>query len=268
MQLGGSSTAQIATWLHVPDRRLLIDAGDGAAACLGRQCNGIDTVAITHQHRDHIAGLLEVLSWSAYDRPCRVVYPAGSNFVEGIREGAARQGVPCAAAAQWIPVTPGQEVALGGADPEGTLSAPLGARLRAFPATHTVQKRRDRAVGYALVEDDRVRLAVTGDCGTDPPALPGRPVVLVRDCTYLRAADTGEWEDALRQHGMLEPVLDQAATAPPEALVLYHLDARYTPHHAVWIRDACRARSLPCTVSVFWPHSVEDDVVGNPLWTP
>jgi ribonuclease BN (tRNA processing enzyme) len=268
MQIRGSSTAQIATWLHVPDRRLLIDAGDGAAACLGRRCKDIDTVAITHQHRDHIAGLLEVLSWSAYDRPCRVVYPAGSDFVEGIRDGAARQGVPCASEARWVPVTPGQEVALGGDDLDGAPADHTAPRLRAFAASHAVQKHRDRAVGYALVEDHHVRLAVTGDCGTDPPVLPGRPDVLVRDCTYLRSTDIGEWGDALRQHGLLEPVLDQAAIAPPQTLVLYHLDARYSPHDAAWIREACRARSLPCTVSVFWPHAAEEDVIGCPLWTP
>jgi ribonuclease BN (tRNA processing enzyme) len=269
MHLTGCSTAQIATWICLPGFRMLIDAGDGAAAGLGRRCRDIDTIAITHQHRDHIAGLLEVLSWSAYRKPCSVLYPAGSDVVEAIRDAAGPQGVSCAVDARWVPVVPGQELTLT-ANGGGAAGAPeprSPARVVVFPAAHAVQKQPDRAVGYALADDDRIRLAVTGDCGAGPLALPGRPEILVRDCMYLRAADGGGWADAFRQHGRLDAILDQIGDGPPDHLVLYHLDARYTSREAsAWIRAACRERQLPCAVSVIWPGEPADDIIARTVW--
>jgi ribonuclease BN (tRNA processing enzyme) len=260
MQIDGASTALYATWLHLPELRLLIDAGDGAAAALRSACKQINCIAITHPHRDHIAGLLEVLSWSAFERPCPILYPAASSFVEAIRDGGAAQGVPCAAAAEWIPMRAGQTCELPGKP---------GWRLTAFAARHEVRKRSDLALGYGVLDGDRLRLAVTGDCRADPLELPGRPAVLVRDCTYLRPEDAANAPGGAGQHGVLESVLDAALAETPHHLVLYHLSAAYIEAaEADGIAAACRERGVPFPVSVLWPHRPTADVTARPVWTP
>jgi ribonuclease BN (tRNA processing enzyme) len=311
MKIAGFSTALYSTWLHVPRYRLLIDAGDGAAAHLGPICKTIDRIAITHEHRDHVAGLLEVLSWSALKRPCRIIYPAGSEVVDGIRQSAQRQGVPCAAEAEWMPMQPGQAVTLGMRREdhnEGTKvrrhegiqyreceraarqqrrnqergvadRAPATVDLVAFSVPHAVAGHTDRSLGYAVlerapatkdrVEQSRVVLAVTGDCLADPLDWPGRPDVLIRDCTYLRREDVHPSTGGLSQHGLLDDVLELTAASPPGHLMLYHLHERYSPAQArPWIETACRKLGLSFPVSVLWPGAYCADLLAAPVWTP
>ncbi|UCG17030.1 MAG: hypothetical protein JSV19_03160 [Phycisphaerales bacterium] len=277
MDIEGFSTALYSTWLHVPGHRLLIDAGDGAAAGLTTACRRIDIIAITHQHRDHVAGLLEVLSWSAFERPCHVLYPAGSDLIEAVRQTAPHQGIPCADNATWTPLEPGQALTLPASDETverrtdeaNARASPPTIELVAFRVPHTVGNRADRALGYALVEGGHVRLAVTGDARAEPIDLPGPPDILFRDCTYLHRQDTREAATAPGQHGLLDDVLDLGAADPPSHLVLYHLDERYRPDDtAPWIESACRKRDLPFPVSVLWPGRYTADATGRPVWTP
>jgi ribonuclease Z len=288
MKITGFSTALYSTWLHVPRYRLLFDAGDGAAAHLGPACKTIDLIAITHEHRDHVAGLLEVLSWSALKRPCRVVYPAGSEVVDGIRDSAQRQGVGCAADAEWIPMQPGQTVTLAagqedrgdGTEGQGGVGWTQSALdLVAIGVPHVVGGRSDRSLGYAVLERaaatndqaerSRVVLAVTGDCPAAPLDWPGRPDVLIRDCTYLRREDVHPSSGGLSQHGLLDDVLELTAADPPGHLVLYHLHERYSPALVrSWIETVCRKLGLPFPVSVLWPGAYCADLLATPVWTP
>ncbi len=261
MQIVGFSTAQVATWIYVPAYRLLLDAGDGAAAHLGADCEHIDLVAITHQHRDHLAGLLEVISWAAYERPCRVLYPAESDHVVAVRQAGPTQGVPCAATARWTPVRPGQRIPL--TDKE---SRP---HLLVLPATHAVRKTYNRALGYAIVDNDAVPLAVTGDSAVAPLELPAPPEILFCDCTYLCRQDVLEPYAGLSQHGLLDRVLTNAVQVRPGHLVLYHLNARYNADdHAELVRHACRTHEVTFPVTVLWPGAVCRDVLAAGRCSP
>lgn len=255
MQIVGFSTAQVATWIYVPAYRLLLDAGDGAAAHLGADCEDIDTIAITHQHRDHLAGLLEVVSWAAFERLCRILYPAESDHVTAVRQAGPTQGVPCAAAARWTAVRAGQRIPL--------TQAEAGPHLLTLPATHAVRKTSNRALGYAIVDGDRIPLAVTGDSAVVPLDLPARPDVLFCDCTYLFRQDVLEPYAGLGQHGLLDRVLANAAQVGPGHLVLYHLNARYNAaDHAERVRETCRTQGVLFPATVLWPGAVCRDILA------
>ena len=57
IQLALHSSPRFSTWLWIADWKILIDAGDGASQQLGYKIRKIDTVAMTHAHRDHLGGL-------------------------------------------------------------------------------------------------------------------------------------------------------------------------------------------------------------------
>lgn len=69
----------------VPPLRLLIDAGEGVSTCLGARIFGIETVIITHEHLDHISGLLSFLGHrrsikGAKEKPLEII--CGSQAVK------------------------------------------------------------------------------------------------------------------------------------------------------------------------------------------
>ncbi len=78
LQLAIHSSPRFATWMWIPDWHLLIDAGDGATQHLGYKIRKIDTVALTHAHRDHIGGLLQVVNQRGEAGSFAVAHPCGS----------------------------------------------------------------------------------------------------------------------------------------------------------------------------------------------
>src|SRR5690242_15173116 len=83
------STPLVATWALDETHRVLFDAGDGATALLEGKIHKANVVALTHAHRDHIAGLPQLLNLRggvavANGEPLRVVYPEGSSSVEAM----------------------------------------------------------------------------------------------------------------------------------------------------------------------------------------
>src|SRR5687767_1341629 len=79
IQLAMHSSPRFSTWIWVPDWRVLIDAGDGATQQLGYKIRKIDTVLLTHAHRDHIGGLLQVVNQRGEMNSFAVAHPCGSS---------------------------------------------------------------------------------------------------------------------------------------------------------------------------------------------
>ena len=50
-----------STWTWVPPLRLLIDVGDGVSEYMGNRVFNIETIFISHDHLDHISGLVSFL---------------------------------------------------------------------------------------------------------------------------------------------------------------------------------------------------------------
>ena len=70
------SSPRFSTWLWFNDWKLLIDAGDGASQSLGYKLRKIDTVLLSHSHRDHIGGLLQVINQRGEAGPFTLGHPA------------------------------------------------------------------------------------------------------------------------------------------------------------------------------------------------
>ena len=80
------STPLISTFVLDETHRILFDAGDGATALLEGKIHKARIVALSHAHRDHIAGLPQLLNLrggvaAANGEPLRVVHPEGSGSV-------------------------------------------------------------------------------------------------------------------------------------------------------------------------------------------
>jgi len=134
--------APSALMVNRDGERLLFDCGEGTQRQMMRFGTGfaVSHVFLTHLHGDHILGLPGLVqSWDFNDReaPIAVHAPAGAgdDVRELIRVGGHRPGFP---------------VRVHGVSAGDVVLDGDGYEVRAFAVDH-----RTRAVGYALVEDDR-----------------------------------------------------------------------------------------------------------------
>src|SRR5271165_5217389 len=100
------STPLISTWVLDETHRILFDAGDGAAALLEGKIHKANVIALTHAHRDHIAGLPQLLNLrggvaAANGEPLRVVHPDGSGSLIALGRFLAQFDQMTAGRVQW-----------------------------------------------------------------------------------------------------------------------------------------------------------------------
>ena len=141
---GGSvPTARRATaclLARVGGERLLFDCGEGAQRQMQRSTGlvQVDEIYVTHFHADHylgIPGLLKTYDLNGRERPLRVVGPRGLiDLFAALRRIFGR----LAYEVELVELEPGEAVRHDGYE------------VRCFAVEH-----RMRALGYALVEDDR-----------------------------------------------------------------------------------------------------------------
>ena len=138
------SSPRFSTWIWIPDWRLLIDAGDGATQQLGYKIRKIDTVVVTHSHRDHIGGLLQVLNQRGEAGTFAVAHPCGSrslpmieNFSHKFNPGSSRQAI-------WHKLEEGDEMPL--VDSQRVLKA-----FRTRHYHHDEIANAPRSLGYSLI---------------------------------------------------------------------------------------------------------------------
>src|SRR5947199_2514506 len=72
------STPLVSTWVFNETHRILFDAGDGVTALLDSKIHKIRLAAITHTHRDHCAGLMQLLNLRGGAGDFVTVFPEGS----------------------------------------------------------------------------------------------------------------------------------------------------------------------------------------------
>jgi ribonuclease Z len=295
LNLTAFSVPMFSTWVYVHPFRLLIDAGDGAAAILGQKVHSIDTVAVTHAHRDHCAGLLQLLNLRGGHGDLRVVYPSASRSIQALREFAVRFDSVSTGKVTWHPVERRDEVEL-------TLRNCV---LRNFPVRHIPEpdRIRSRTLGYHVVEKkmklrpqmqglsqeelDRVRLELGKDAIVEPieekvlsasgDTLPLDPAeyrgaqVLLHECTFLKSADRDEGPEEGRDHfhSALPEVLDLARAAGVGALVLYHISQRYPAGEiAETVTRAIRTEKIEFPVYAVFPGRICRDVLDRRIDEP
>jgi ribonuclease Z len=296
IQLAIHSSPRFSTWIWIPDWRLLCDAGDGATQAMGYKIRKIDTVAMTHAHRDHLGGLLQVVNQRGEAGPFAIIHPCGSSSFGQLEAFSNKFNPGTSWNAVWHRAEEGDEFPTG---VEGRF-------LKAFRTRHYADdhpEKQPRSLGYNLIwrkmkvkpeyrelpqaELDKVRMqigkegitapvdekwiSIGGDgCPVSVEAVRGTKLLL-HEATFLspddyEAEEAGE--DVGHMHSTVNDALRVAQEAQIERVVLYHISTRYTD---VEIRDAIRAQAerigLKAKVWAVLPRRVYWNLLKEkPVW--
>jgi ribonuclease Z len=291
------STPLVSTWVLDETHHILFDAGDGVTALLEGKIHRVHHVALTHAHRDHIAGLPQLLNLrggvaAQNGQPLDILYPEGSGSLFAFGRFLA----------QFDQMTTGQTV-WHGVRPGDCLDLDAGRFLRAYATRHFSDPNdaRPRSLGYQIgrvvprlrpelrglpqAELDRLRAAggreaitapeeeilftVSGDTLPMPPEALAGTRFLLHECTFLDEDEEQRAEARERghEHSCLGEVLDMAQAAGVERLGLYHVSKRYTDDEILrTVRAACARRELKARVSVALPGRVVYDLFAQTVW--
>ncbi|MCC6443627.1 MAG: MBL fold metallo-hydrolase [Armatimonadetes bacterium] len=290
MKIIAYSSAMFSTWIFSDPYQVMFDAGDGVTAMLQHKIRRIRTIVMTHAHRDHLGGLLQLLNlrggWGALD----VYYPEGSGAFIALKEFTARFDALTAGTVGWHPVGIGSEIPLPGK---------RDVFLRTFPTRHYPESdsRAVRTLGYHLIERrmklkeafrglpqeeiDALRrrdgkdfvleevesrlLSVTGDTGPLDAGIFQDSRLLFHETTFLLPKDQAETGERAHEHSNLPHVLALARDAGVKSLVLYHISTRYKPDE---IREAARetaaAVGLSIPIRILMPGILTWDMMAEP----
>ncbi len=282
------STPLVSTWLFDETHRILFDAGDGCSALLDSKIHKSRIVALTHAHRDHCAGLMQLLNLRGGAGDFRVIAPEASGALRGLSAFLSQFDSRTSSKVTWVPCSPADEIPV---EPDRHF-------LRAFATDHyaevgegrhlslgytlvrLVDKLKPEFVGMGQVELDQVRaqlgrehitftvedhlLAVSGD--TVPIAADNYRGArcLLHECTFLNAEDAAE---SGHRHSMLSEVLDLAQSAGVGRLGLYHISKRYEDQEIVAaVRAECAEQQVSFPVSVALPGRVVHSIFASSVW--
>jgi ribonuclease Z len=285
------STPLISTWVFDETHRILFDAGDGVTALLDSKIHKIKLAAITHTHRDHCAGLMQLLNLRGGAGDFTTVYPDGSGSARAFANFLIAFDSRSTAKVHWQPLGLGEDFPI---EPERHF-------LRGFETNHypPAETTRPRSLGYQIVrhvdkikpeyrdlpqsELDAMRLqhgrayltetledilfTITGDTmPLDPEVFRGSRV-LMHECTFLDMEERSEVADRGHPHSCLEEVLEIAKTSGVGRLGLYHVSRRYEDEQIVArVREQCARIGLTCPVSVALPGRVYEDFFAQTVW--
>jgi len=240
MQFKLFSIAAHSTWLYNKDYDFAIDAGEGIATHIGLERMGaLKTLVLTHDHYDHVAGLVQLLNLRERNKNCAplaIYYPYESHKLDAFRGLMPER-------AEWVRVSPGDKI-------------PISKKLFAVPVP--VNHAGGKAVGYHVFESRKRRraefaeltegemgamarklladgrdvdfmedfehhyLTHTGDTMPLDPAIIGRPEVLIHEATYAKAEMlTGQ------EHSTLADALAAREVSGAKTLIVNHLSKTY-----------------------------------------
>lgn len=284
------STPLVATWVLDDTHRILFDAGDGVSAALDGRIHRCRLVALTHTHRDHCAGLMQLLNLRGGAGDFQAVYPAGSGSARALAQFLSTFDSRTTGKVTWKPLRVGDALPI----------EPPRHFLRAFETEHYPRHgSRPKSLGYQIVRHvdklkaefrelpqadlDAVRrnlgregitetvedilFTITGDTvPLDPSTFVGSRV-LMHECTFLRIDESMEESDREHPHSCLDDVIRTALEARVGRLGLYHVSRRYDDATVIGhVREACARFALPCPVSVALAGREYDDLFSQAVW--
>src|SRR2546421_6990169 len=103
------STPLVSTWVFDETHRVLFDAGDGCAAMLDSKIHKIRLAAITHTHRDHCAGLMQLLNLRGGAGDFTAIYPEGSGSGRALANFLSAFDSRSTSKVKWETMAPNQE---------------------------------------------------------------------------------------------------------------------------------------------------------------
>jgi ribonuclease Z len=291
------STPLISTWVLDETHHILFDVGDGAAALLEGKIHRANVIALSHAHRDHIAGLPQLLNLrggvaAAAGEPLRVVHPDGSGSFLAMGRFLAHFDQATAGRVQWQAWRPDDRMELEDGrflrcyathhvpGPDTTRVRSLGYQIGRVVARLKPELRglsqaeldRLRAVGgrAAITNlEEEILLTVSGDTAPLPPQSLSGTRFLLHECTFLDSDETrcAEARERGHEHSCLSDVLDMAQAAGVEHLALYHISKRYTDEEILRaVRAGCARRELTARVSLALPGRVYVDLFAQTVW--
>lgn len=293
------STPLVSTWVLDETHRILFDVGDGATALLDGKIHRANIIALTHAHRDHIAGLPQLLNLrggvaAANGEPLRVLHPDGSGSFLAMGRFLAHFDQATAGKVNWLSWRPGDQLDLEDGhflrayatrhvpSPDPTRFRSLGYQigrvverlkpeLRGQPQAELDRLRLEGGRAAITVREEEILFTVSGDTATMPPETLAGTRFLLHECTFLDTDEARVYEARERghEHSYLSEVLDMAQAAEIENLALYHVSKRYTDDEIIRaVRAGCARRELKTKVSVALPGRVYTDLFSQTIWPP
>src|SRR5436853_3938760 len=104
------STPLISTWVFDETHRILFDTGDGVTALLDSKVHKIKLAAITHMHRDHCAGLMQLLNLRGGAGDFTAVYPEASGAGRALSGFLSTFDSRSTGKVRWLPAAAGASI--------------------------------------------------------------------------------------------------------------------------------------------------------------
>ncbi len=285
------STPLVSTWVFDETHRVLFDAGDGVAALLDSRIHKSKLVAITHSHRDHCAGLMQLLNLRGGAGDYKVVYPEGSGSSKLLQNFLTSFDSRSTSKVNWHLMAPGTDISI----------QPDRHFLRGFETDHypPLAEVKARSLGYQIYrhvnkikpeyrnlpqqELDALRKAngrefltdtiedilftVSGDTLPLNPEVYRGTRVLLHEATFMERSDRDELANRGNPHTCLEEALEIARDAEVGRLGIYHISRRYDEETIrTSVREWCAKLAIKIPVSVAYPGKVIDNLFGNVVW--
>jgi ribonuclease Z len=291
------STPLISTFVLDETHRVLFDAGDGVTALLEGKIHKAQVVALSHAHRDHIAGLPQLLNLrgavaASNGDPLRVLHPEGSGSFLAISRFLSHFDQATSGKVRWQPVRPGDAVEMESRRflrayatrhiPAPELDRPrsLGYQivrtvdrvkpeLRGLPQSELDQLRQAGGREAITHSEEEVLLTVSGDTQALPAAALCGTRFLLHECTFLDSDHDlcDEARERGHDHACLGDVLHMAVEAGVEHLALYHISKRYSDDEIVRsVRADCARIDVRFPVSVALPGRLYHDLFSQTIW--
>ncbi len=291
------STPLISTFVLDETHRILFDAGDGATALLEGKIHKAHIIALSHAHRDHVAGLPQLLNLrggvaAANGQPLRVVHPEGSGSIMAMSRFLAHFDQATSGRVRWQPMRAGDRIELEGrrylqayATRHIPCEEPGQARSLGYQIARTVDRVRPELRSLPQVEldalrarggrdsitqqEDEVLLSVSGDTQVLPADSVRGTRFLLHECTFLDSDHDlcNEARERGHEHACLNDVLVMSKEAGVGHLALYHVSKRYTDEEIVRaVRADCAKLGIPFRVSVALPGRLYHDLFSQTIW--
>ncbi len=250
-QLRGFSRALFSTWIYHRRFNILFDAGEGVATALFNRVFGIRRIFLSHGHADHIAGLVNLINirnLGAGDQTAslKIYFPKNNRLIDLLREYLSRTQNGLSFDLEWIGVDENEQVWLE--DQKSRIfirtfrtkhsnkQLSLGynvieIRRRLKDKYHGLGQKQLNEIIWAYGKDEiaedieKIIFSYGGDSRPIDPDSVRQSMFLCHECTYLSIEDD---ERNFQQHSHLEEVLEIAAQADVETLLLFHSSLRYS----------------------------------------
>lgn len=290
-QISLFSTPLVSTWVFDETHRILFDAGDGVTATLDSRIHKIRLAAITHTHRDHCSGLMQLLNLRGGAGDFVAVYPEDSGAGRALSSFLTSFDSRSTGKVRWLPIGPGASVPIlperhylrtfrtdhyPATVPPRALSLgymvvrevdKVKAEFRSLPQAELDALRRAHGRSFITETVEDALFAITGDTVPLDPSTFRGVRVLLHECTFLDDDEKREEQMRGHPHSSLDEVLELARDAGVQRLGLYHISRRYDDEHILTrVREECARLGVQCSVSVALPGRYYDDLFAHIAW--